>query len=323
MKKYSAILIVLFAVLFFSSCEKDGLSDIANRPYDKIDNAGVDAGAVTLSLTNPEMDVVVSAATESTTFEISVALWGPVLSSDITVPFTLDSTSLDPTAFTINGSEIVIPAGSNRGVLTVDLKSAPMFPGKIYKLYYTLGQPSVGVLNELASKGVVSAYNPGFLGPWVGTYNVHAASYGDPGNWDEEWVVTTSLAPSDPLHSILMYGVAGGAPDPLLATIDVDALTITIQSEQVVGDSYGYGDIGIYWGSYDADTDTWTMNSDDIVGTVDAETGAIYIDNFGELLVSGAYTGYTWDAFNTTWTKTDKSTTKKSKIPSSKKMENR
>ncbi len=323
MKKYSAILIVLFAVLFFTSCEKDSLSDIANRPYNKIDDAGVGADASTLSLTNPDMTVVVSAATETTTFEISVALWGPVASSDITIPFQLDSTTLDPTTYTVNGTEIVIPAGSNRGVLTIDLKSDPMFPGTIYKMYYTLGQPSAGSLNELASKGVISAYNPGFLGPWVGTYTVAAASYGDPGNWDEEWTVTTSLAPSDPLHSILMYGVAGGGPDPLLATIDVDALTITIQSGQNVGDSYGYGDIGIYWGYYDADTDTWTINTDDIVGTVDAETGAMYIDHFGELLVSGPYTGYVWDAFNTTWTKTAKSSTHESKIPSSKRMENR
>ncbi|MEZ5019664.1 MAG: hypothetical protein R2756_06020 [Bacteroidales bacterium] len=29
------------------------------------------------------------------------------------------------------------------------------------------------------------------LKPWIGTYDVLAVSYGSPGAWDEEWVVTT------------------------------------------------------------------------------------------------------------------------------------
>jgi len=300
--------IILLGVLLMNSCYKD--SPMYKAP---VDGEGVN----TILVAIPAMDIVVDAATEKTTFEITVNLWGPVSSTDITIPFQLDSTTFDAAAYTINGSNIVIPAGSNKGTLSVDLYSAEMFSGTIYNIYYSLGEPSMGTLNKKAKTGSVSTYNPGFMGPWVGTYNVHAASYGDPGNWDEDWVVTTSLDPADPLHSILMTGIGGGS-DPISATIDVDNSTITIAYGQTVGDAYGYGTIGIYLGDSDSN-----IYNQDLTGTVNAETGEILIDNWGEVIVDGPYAGYPWDVFNTTWTIAPASKSMKTNVPKSKNIENR
>ena len=263
--------VLLLGMLVLNSCYEE--TSLWSPPEDG-------EGVNTILVSVPSMDVVVDATTATTTFNVSVALWGPVLSTDITIPFVLDSTNLGDAAYSISSSDITIAAGSNSGTLSIELVSAEMFPGDVFKMYYSLGQPSVGEVSDLASTGVVTTYNPGLLAPWVGTYNVAAASYGDPGNWDEAWVVSTALDPAAPLTNITMTGIGGpGGLNPVIATIDVDAGTITIAAGQHCGDPYGYGPIGVVWADADFNFDQTAA----LVGTVNAETGEILIDNWGML----------------------------------------
>ncbi len=139
------------------------------------------------------------------------------------------------------------------------------------------------------------------LGTWIGTYTVAAASYGDPGNWDEEWTVTTSFVPGED-DKLSILGIGDGGTSPVIATIDMVNLTITIDQGQDSDAyaSYGYTESLVYYGNTDLTID----DTQPLVGTI-TEDGGIVIDNFG------IYVQYepdptenvTWDVFNTTWTK--------------------
>jgi hypothetical protein len=98
----------------------------------------------------------------------------------------------------------------------------------------------------------------------------------------------------------------------VVAFINVDAGTITIAHNQNIGDVYGYGDIAIY---NDASFGAA------LVGTVNAETGEIFVDNWGEYFISGNYAGYGWDVFKVTFTKTGKKSANVASIPAGKKPE--
>jgi len=293
--KFKLITSILLGALFlFSACEERELT------YESYDPTTAEGDQVVL-VGNSSKTVVVDAAQESYNFEISAKLQGPVSSSDISVPFVVDSTTLSDAAYDIAASDLVIEGGKTSGTLSVTLYPEEMFPGEIFKLYYSLGTPSSGAIHEMGATGEVTTYNPGFMGPWVGSYTVDAASYGSPGDWDEVWQVTTELNPDDPLNSILMNGIGGGDA-PVAAFIDPDAGTITIPAGQHCGDAYGYGNTGVLFGN----TDLTVESGVDLTGTADPETGTILVDNWGHQLLEGDFAGYVWDVFNTTFIKTAK-----------------
>ena len=293
--KFKLITSILLGTLFlFSACEERELT------YESYDPTTAEGDQVVL-VGNSSKTVVVDAAQETYTFELSAKLQGPVSSSAINVPFVVDSTSLSDAAYDIAASDLVIEAGKTSGTLSVTLYPEEMFPGEIFKLYYSLGTPSSGAIHEMGATGEVTTYNPGFMGPWVGSYTVDAASYGSPGDWDEVWYVTTELNPADPLNSILMYGIGGGEA-PVAAVIDPDAGTITIPAGQHCGDAYGYGPIGVIYATPEFEFDA----SADLTGTADPETGTIQVDNWGMMILEGDYAGYGWDVFNATFIKTSK-----------------
>ncbi len=132
------------------------------------------------------------------------------------------------------------------------------------------------------------------LADLVGDYTVDAASYGNPGAWDEVWSASVELVPgNDTALSITINSTPYGGPGtPFLVAVDTDALTITIAPGTDAGDLYGYGPTAMYLGNYD-DTDFEA----DIVGTI---LGANSF-NIDQLTM---YPGGVWDAFNSTWTKT-------------------
>ncbi len=278
--------------MLFTACEEE------KWLYESVDPFDID-GEIQVLVGRATQSIVVDAAVAETSFEVSAKIYGPVSSSDISVPFVVDSTNLTDEAYSLSADAIVIEAGKTSGSLTVTLYSAEMFPGEIFNLYYSFGTPSTGSVYELGRTGVITTYNPGLLGPWIGAYSVHAASYGLPGDWDEAWgEVVTELDPNAPLDNILIYGIAS-ASVPLVATIDIEALTITIGAGQSIGDVYGYGNTGVLLG----DTDLNVYPGEPLVGTVDAETGEILVDFWGHQLLEGDYAGYVWDVFNCTFTK--------------------
>lgn len=143
---------------------------------------------------------------------------------------------------------------------------------------------------------------------WLGTYSVAAASYGNPGAWDESWTVVISPVAGE-LNQVNLVGISNSA-DPIVATIDKDGLTITIESGQLY-EAYGYGAEGC--GLYYATDDILALAGDyvtsemlqaaaaiDMEGTVAGDGSTIAIDRMAANLEAWTYI---WDAFNTTWTK--------------------
>ena len=143
------------------------------------------------------------------------------------------------------------------------------------------------------------------LGLWIGSYTVDAQSYGDPDNWDEVWTVSTVPDPDD-VNNLLVTILStpyGGPGEPFIATIDKEAMSITIAPGTWAGSIYGYADgMTITHSDYNNFVDSEAP----IVGTVEAD-GTILIDEIG-MVNAGA--GWIWDAFNTTWAKTGKKSTK-------------
>jgi hypothetical protein len=138
------------------------------------------------------------------------------------------------------------------------------------------------------------------LKAWIGSYTVDAQSYGDPENWDEIWNVTIASVAGD----ISSLGITinstpyGGPGDEFLATIDTEAMTITIAPGTEAGNIYGYTSTVMHVGDF-----SYLDKESSVVGTVE-EDGTIKIDNLSMVLPDGGV----WDAFNTTWAKTGKKT---------------
>jgi hypothetical protein len=136
------------------------------------------------------------------------------------------------------------------------------------------------------------------LKAWIGSYTVAAASYGDPGNWDEVWNVTTTADPSN-VNNLLVYGIGTSSPSTTKWTgvVNMTAMTITFSAGQQLDNAYGYGPVLMYLGT----SGGATIKDQNIVGTI-AANGSIHIDHVG-IELTGSNAGYVWDVFNTTWTK--------------------
>jgi len=287
-KLYTLSLVALF---LFGACDKRELM------YDTIDPNSANL-PLTYNLGSPNPTVVVKTDVATTTFEIAVVVWGGNVSQDISIPFEVTSTTLPEGALIVEGGGFVIAKGTNSGSIKLVLNRDIVTPGIVFTVKYKMGTPSVGEANPLASTGTITTFNPGPLAPWVGTYVASAASYGDPGNWDEEWGnVSTALNPVDPLNSILIKGIAG-ASQSIIATINVTAKTVTIKAGQVYEPGYGYGNFLVVNSDYNN-----FLTNDDLVGTVDDVTGEMKVDYWG---AQNESEGWLWDAFNVTFKKSGK-----------------
>jgi len=132
------------------------------------------------------------------------------------------------------------------------------------------------------------------LQAWIGTYDVDAPSYGNPGAWDEVWTATIAAVAGDVNSLSITIDAGGGGGVPFTVAINDVAMTITIAPGTNAGDLYGYGgSTSMYVGDYA----TIDMVSD-IVGTIDPD-GTILIDQLTFVIDAGPFV---WDAFNTTWT---------------------
>jgi hypothetical protein len=138
------------------------------------------------------------------------------------------------------------------------------------------------------------------LAQWIGTYNVFADSYGDvisgepEGAWDEEWTVTSSPVEGNE-SQLELVGMAFGEL-PVIATIDMEAMTITLPALADCGTGYEYPQTLIYRGNYE------TTEEADVIGTL-GEDGSMAIDLLTMVIITDDGGAYVWDAFNTTWTK--------------------
>ncbi len=133
------------------------------------------------------------------------------------------------------------------------------------------------------------------LQSWIGTYTVDAASYGNPGTWDEVWAVDIASVAGDVTSLAITIDAGGGGGVPFLASFDAGAMTVTISPGTMVGNLYGYGPTAIYYGDY-ATLDEFA----NVVGTIAAD-GTILIDNLTMILTDFGLVNGLWDAFNTSW----------------------
>lgn len=136
------------------------------------------------------------------------------------------------------------------------------------------------------------------LGQWIGEYVVSSVSYLSPGEYDETWLVTTEPDPEDVNH-LIIKGIGGEEGAPIIATLNMDEMTISVEPGQAIGNVYGYGTVAVYKGT---ETGDGIVEDEPVEGIIESD-GTIRADLWGHLITDGEYAGYLWDVFNTTWVK--------------------
>jgi len=197
--------------------------------------------------------------------------------------------AIEGTDFTLSSKTVSVGVGETAVTIT-PIDNAVFEGTKQFKLI--ISSNSIGYsISTQKTVTVTISDDEHPLKTYIGTYTVAAASYGDPGNWDEEWTVVVTPVEGK-LDQVSMLGIAGSTI-PIIATIDKDAMTITIAGAQVLSDTYGYGGVTVYKG-YD---DLTYSETDSLTGTVQPD-GTILVDGWCHF-----NDGWVWDVFNTTWTK--------------------
>ena len=240
------------------------------------------------------------------TFNIYLGAVTGTTATDVTLSISVDGISnpaIEGTDFTISSKNVSVGVGET--VVTITPIDNAVFEGnKQFKVSISGNSQNYDVTNQnTLTVTLIDDEHP--LKTWLGTYTVAAVSYGDPGNWDEEWTVTTSAVSGD-ITKIQMVGISGGT-EPVIATVDKVAMTIEIESPSYLGGIYGYDNGSLYYGTDDilalagtyVTTGMLAAATHKITGTIEAD-GTIHIDRMAIVLDDYVYC---WDAFNTTWTK--------------------
>ena len=136
----------------------------------------------------------------------------------------------------------------------------------------------------------------------LGNYTVAAASYGNPGEWDEVWTATVAEVPGNDTALSITIDAGTGGGVAFLAKFDLATLEVGINAGTVAGDLYGLGTTVMYY----SDGTTYIDGSATIIGSI-AGANSFNIDLLGMYIPDydwgdGTF-GLLWDAFNTTWTK--------------------
>jgi len=294
------LLLLAVALLMVTSCD-----DMYPIVYD---DANIIVGMSTASISVNE--------NASGSFNIYLGGVSGTEATDVTLTVSTDGISkpaVEGTDFTLSSKNVNVPVGV--ATVTVTPIDNSVFTGnKQFKVTisgnskdYTLAvQKSILVT-------LVDDEHP--LKNWIGTYTVAAASYGKPGEWDEEWTVVTSPVAGD-VTKLALLGISDGTK-PAIATFNTTAMTIEIETPQDLGQIYGYADPyrgEIYYGTdvlFGLVGGNWADPSDGILdansglkltGTIEAN-GTIRIDKIAPVLRYSTTDYIVWDMFNTTWTK--------------------
>ncbi len=307
-KRISKLLYILVALaLVVSSCEWNPIMWDDSKVFVAFSTASTDMPEDDQTTTNSESVAIVVAVN---------ALDG---SPAVTLSFEFDTTGIalesaafEDVDFTLENADKTLSFPNGWGYDTIWIKPIgnDYFTGnKQFNIVLVSNTQDIpfGASNSHAIK-ILDNEHP--LSAWIGTYAVDAQSYGDPENWDEAWGVTTKAVDGElDQLSIIGIGHVPSAHTAIIATIDAEAMTITIDGGQ---DSDAYADFNytesyVYYGFSDLSLD----ESAQLVGTI-SEDGTIAIDNFG-IRIEYYGTNYgVWDVFNTTWTKTAKKSVSRS-----------
>jgi len=275
-------LLILFTILMVTGCEENLILFDGSKKV-----VGFSSTSVVIKENAGTGDIMVylgseAGATANVDFEIS---------ND-----GFDSPAVEGVDFTIASTNIQLTTGEV--AIVVNVIDNDVFGGDL-KFRLTL-LPGTGYeLTKAKSVVVTISDDEHPLKNWIGTYDVDAPSFTVPGSWDEAWVVTTSPVEGHP-DQLSLEGV-GLSGTSLIATLDTDAMTITIAPGQDIGLAYaawgydveGVDEITVYYGYEDL---SWDPELE-IVGTLEAN-GDMTIDGWCHI-----QNGAVWDVFNTTWTK--------------------
>lgn len=275
-------LLILATILMVTGCEKELILFDGSKKL-----VGFSSTSVVIKENAGSGDVMVylgseAGATANVEFEIS---------ND-----GFDSPAVEGVDFTIASTSVQLSTGEV--AIVVNIIDNDVFGGDL-KFRLTLLPGSGYELSKANSVVITISDDEHPLKNWIGTYDVDAPSFTVPGSWDEAWVVTTSPVEGHP-DQLSLEGV-GLSGTSLIATLDTDAMTITIAPGQNIGLAYadwgydveGVDEIIVYLGYEDL---TWDAELD-IVGTLE-ENGNMKIDGWCHI-----QDGAVWDVFNTTWTK--------------------
>jgi hypothetical protein len=282
---YKLLYIVMMAVIF-TSCKNDPIMFDSSKTF--------------VAFTSSSASVVEN----ENALDIPLMVAGIPGSPSVTVNFEvrtegLASPAVEGTDFTIVSSGSVdFTEGAGMANITIHPIDNDVFTGnKSFELVITSNSKNYPTgAEDVITVTLKDNEHP--LAKWIGTYSVAAVSYGNPGAWDEGWLVTTEPDPND-VTKLIITGVGAGTADPIKATINLEDMSITLSPGQSVGDVYGYGTIGVYKGT-DAGDD---VILDQPLEGVIQEDGTILIDHWAHYFTDGAYANSLWDVFNTTWTK--------------------
>lgn len=236
--------------------------------------------------------------------------------TDVTLTVSVDGISkpaVEGTDFTLSSKNVSVPVGV--ATVTVNPIDNSVFAGNKQFKVTIAGNSKDYPLAVQQSILVTLVDDEHPLKNWIGTYTVAAVSYGNPGNWDEEWTVVTSPVAGD-VTKLALLGISEGTK-PAIATLNTTDMTIEIETPQDLGEIYGYA--APYWGEIYYGTDVlfglvggdWADPSDGILGansgikltgTIEAN-GTIRIDKIAPVLRYSTTDYVVWDMFNTIWTK--------------------
>ena len=290
MKKiYFIFSIMVVAMVLVTSCKKDIIM---------FDDSTALVGFASTSLVISEAD----ADPSDITLYLGGALGATtdiVLSTSIeryNDPEGFNNPAIEGTDFTLSSMSVSMEVGET--VIQITPVDNAIFEGtKKFDLVITSNTAGYDISAE-SVLAVTIDDNEHPLKAWIGTYDIDAQSYGDPDNWDEAWVVTTSPVEGN-LDQLSMVGFGDGGTGEVIAEIDTDAMTITIAPGQD-SDAYassGYTEGYVFFGFSDLSLDKDAA----LTGTI-ALDGTIVIDNFAiSVWYNGADYGV-WDSWHTTWT---------------------
>lgn len=274
-------LIIIVVQVLLISCEKDTIMFDASMNLVGFSSTSLvireDASGVA------KIYLGAATGTESTTITLSVDTVGLGKNA-----------AKEGTDFEVSTKSVAVSVGETE--VTINPVDNSVFTGD-KKFYLVISSNSKNYLVSAQKRLLVTISDDEHpLKAWIGTYSVNAASYGDPGNWDESWTVITTPVEGD-ITKLSLTGIGGPSGEPVFAVLDKDALTISISKGQNIGDVYNWGDVEIYYGFDDLTLD----QNIDLTGTINPN-GSIDVDNWGHLIIDSSG-DWVWDVFHTIWTK--------------------
>lgn len=290
MKIIKYLFILLITGVVFTSCKKEEMAIMSqNDAFVKFRSTDVSCS---------EIDA---------TIKVIVDLSDVTRDSDVTVNFDfsvdgITNPAVEGTDFTlVNSSKtLTFKKGVYQDTITIITKDNSLYTKSKQidiKIVSNSAGYNIGLNNGTKGNAtrltIVDDEHP--LGIWIGTYNVAAASYNKPGEWDEAWNGITVASHPDNESYLVITGIAGSTV-PVIAIVDKVNKTITISAGTDIGNVYNNGATLIFKG-----LPSGGGEEADVVGTIN-DDGNMQMDM--SLFIGGAFApANLWDSFNSTWTK--------------------